>query len=74
MIHTLKNDNERLKTLIVLSGNDKIVICDKYFNIHQSLLGVECKSMEIIGSVKNVVLITRSKAEKLYVWNLTKLL
>ncbi len=51
-----------MKTLVVLSGNDKIVICDKDFTIHQTLQGVECKSMEIIGSVKNVVLITRSKA------------
>jgi len=41
--------------------------------VHKILAGIECKSLEIIGSMKNVVLITQTKQAKLIVWNLSKI-
>lgn len=73
LVHTLKDENERYKTLIIFSDKSKIVICDRDFTVHQTIVGVECKSLQIIGSMKNVVLITQTKQGKLIVWNLTKL-
>jgi hypothetical protein len=48
------------------------VICDRDFIVHQTINGIDCKGMEIIGSMKNVVMITQTKQDKLIVWNLTK--
>lgn len=73
LVHTLKDENERFKTIIVLTDKNSIVICDKDLNVLQSINGIECKALEIIGSMKNVVLITQTKQDKLIVWNLTNL-
>jgi len=56
-VHTLMNENERYKTIIALSDGNRIVLCDRKFNVFKILEGIECKNLNIIGSVKNVVLI-----------------
>lgn len=58
---------------MIFADKNRIVICDKNFNVLQTINGVECKSMEMVGSMKNTVLITQTKQDKLVVWNLTKL-
>ena len=73
-MHTLKDENEQLKTFLIFTDKSKLVICDREFTVHQTINGVECKALEIIGSMKNVVLITQTKQDKLIVWNLTKML
>lgn len=48
------------------------MICDRDFTVYQIINGIDCKGVEIIGSMKNVVMITQTKQDKLIVWNLTK--
>ena len=45
LVHTLKNENERYKTFVIFADKNKVVICDKNFNVLQTIKGVECKSM-----------------------------
>ena len=69
----MRDENERYKTLTIFADNNKIAICDKEFKVHQAIEGIECKSLDIIGSMKNVVLLSQNKQGRIFVWNLTKI-
>jgi hypothetical protein len=40
-IHTLQDDNDRMRTFAVIVGNSKAAICDQDLNLLETLEGVE---------------------------------
>ncbi len=72
-IHTVKDINERVKTVTVFADENNVAICDRHLKVYETLQGVDCVELYMIGSMKNVVLATLSSAGKLTIWNITSI-
>ena len=73
-VHTLQDDNDRLRTFVVVANREKAVLCDRELNVVQEISGVDICGLHMTGTSKSAVLGTYSSAGKLTVWNISGLL
>jgi hypothetical protein len=73
-IHTVTTDSGRFKTLLIFYDQDnRIVITDREWQIHQTIEGIECKELYLVGT-KSAVLGIFTTSGKMLLWNLTNTL
>lgn len=72
-VHTLKDTNDRLKTIAVIADESKVVICDRELRVYETFVGVSVCAIHMIGSMKSIVVGTLNSSGKLTIWNITSL-
>lgn len=69
---TLKGDDERLKTILVVSSDNKIVMLDRELKPLKEIEGVQVDSIISFGASKSAVFGTVANG-KVTVWDLTSI-
>lgn len=73
-IHTLRDENYRLKTIVALGNDHKVVICDRNLKVIDSIVGIYVEGLYMTGTMKNIVLGTHLKGGKFIIWNIKPLI
>ena len=71
-IATIKEENERLRTIVVIAGDNKLVVLDRELKLIEEFGGVAVEEMYFMGGVRSAVFGTVAGG-KLVVWDFNKI-